>query len=106
MPETPALRPFRRESTRPPLAYCAGQFDFIYSLSVFTHMPETMQYAWVNELRRVLKPGGYLLVTTHGERYLESLNAEQLVRFHAGEMVVQQPEKAGTNLCASFHPPQ
>ncbi|TAJ71365.1 MAG: class I SAM-dependent methyltransferase [Phenylobacterium sp.] len=47
----------------PPLPYADEVFDLIFSLSTFTHMPEDHQFAWLDELRRVLKPGA-LLVTT------------------------------------------
>ena len=90
----------------PPLNYRDGQFDFIYCLSVFTHMTEQLQHEWVAELRRILAPGGYLLITTHGERYLEHLTAEQKVRYTAGEPIVNLPGEAGTNRCATFNSPQ
>jgi SAM-dependent methyltransferase len=95
---------FKVNRLEPPLGYPDDQFDFVYCLSVFTHLPEALQSAWISELRRVLKPGGYLLVTTHGDRYLEHLNADEKVRYHAGEMVVREPDEAGTNRCATFHP--
>jgi SAM-dependent methyltransferase len=53
----------------PPLAFPDAFFDVIYSVSVFTHLPEEMQFAWLAELRRVLKPGGVLVASLHGERY-------------------------------------
>lgn len=55
----------------PPMPYENDTFDFIYGISVFTHLPEDMQFAWLAELRRVSKPGAYLVLTTHGERWLE-----------------------------------
>jgi ubiquinone/menaquinone biosynthesis C-methylase UbiE len=61
---------FEVNGLAPPLAYEANHFDFIYALSVFTHLPESLQTAWMSELARVLKPGGYLLMTTHRECYL------------------------------------
>lgn len=54
----------------PPLGYADGYFDFIYSISIFTHLPEEMQNAWLKELARVTKPGGYLALTTHAEHLL------------------------------------
>lgn len=54
-------------ATSPPLVYGDATFDVIVSLSVFTHLTLESQAEWLRELRRVLKPGGILLATTHGE---------------------------------------
>jgi SAM-dependent methyltransferase len=48
----------------PPLPFPDQFFDFIFSISVFTHIPEDMQFAWLAELSRVLKIGGSALVST------------------------------------------
>ena len=61
----------------PPMSYKEETFDFIYSISIFTHLPEEMQFAWLEELRRITKPGGYLILTTHGETYYEKLPPEK-----------------------------
>jgi hypothetical protein len=55
---------------------------------------------------RILKRGGLLLFTVHGERFLDQLNPQQRSRFRSGEfLVVPRPETlAGTNAYASFHP--
>ena len=57
---------FNHNELKPPLAYPDGSFDLIYALSVFTHIPLEWQRAWLDELRRVLRPGGYVLCTVHG----------------------------------------
>lgn len=88
----------------PPLPYADESFDLIYTLSVFTHMGEDLQLPWMSELQRVLRPGGHLIVTTHGEHYRADLEPELQQRFDRGEFLVRRPEGAGTNLCSAFHP--
>jgi 2-polyprenyl-3-methyl-5-hydroxy-6-metoxy-1,4-benzoquinol methylase len=95
---------FERNSLTPPLLYRDGQFDLVYTLSVFTHLPLDLEHAWVAELSRILRPGGYLLLTTHGERYLERLRPAEQAAFARGEVVVRFEQVAGTNLCTTFHP--
>jgi SAM-dependent methyltransferase len=58
---------FGNNGLQPPLQYKDRAFDLIYAISVFTHIPLEWQSAWLEELRRVLRPGGYLLCTVHGE---------------------------------------
>jgi SAM-dependent methyltransferase len=51
---------------RPPLPHPAESFDFVYALSVFTHLDEEAQFAWLAELKRVLKPNGLMLLSFLG----------------------------------------
>lgn len=95
---------FRVNAFLPPFDYPAHCFDFAYAFSVFTHLTEAAQFAWMRELARVIKPGGYLLITTHGERYIGTLTPMEQIKFKAGELVVRYETVAGTNLCAAFHP--
>ena len=100
--------PFARFSSNglaPPLEHADESFDLVYALSVFTHLPEGLQLAWMRELERLLRPGGFLLLTTHGERYRERLSRDERAAFDAGRLVVRWPEGAGSNLCSAFHPP-
>ncbi len=43
------------------------QLGEIHAISIFMHLSETMHYAWINELYRILKKDGILIFTTHGE---------------------------------------
>jgi SAM-dependent methyltransferase len=79
-------------------------FDLVYALSVFTHLPEALQAFWIEELTRVLRPGGFLFITTHGRYYLEQLSHEERARFEAGQLVVRGSTRKGSNDCAAFHP--
>jgi SAM-dependent methyltransferase len=97
---------FAVNALRPPLVYRDGKFDFIYAFSVFTHLPESLQLAWLAELSRVLKPGGHVLVTTQGTAYArEYLPRDQQSRFESGHLVVLNQELAGKNECLAYHPP-
>ena len=87
------------------LPYDSETFDFIYSFSVFTHLNEQLQFHWINELSRVLKPGGYLYITTHGECYFEALSASEQEQFRNGQLVIRAEDHSGSNVCAVFHPP-
>ena len=95
---------FGSNGLAPPLGHGDESFDLVYALSVFTHLPEDLQHAWVRELTRLLRPGGFLLLTTHGERYAERLTPAERATFDGGGLVVRWPEGAGTNLCSAFHP--
>lgn len=40
--------------------------DLVVSHSVFTHLPEDVQFAWLDELHRVTRKGGTILTSIHG----------------------------------------
>ena len=61
----------------PPTPFPAGSFDLVFAVSVFTHFDEAMQFAWLAELRRMLKPGGILIASLHGD-YHRSLRGRSL----------------------------
>ena len=54
----------------PPLALDDALLDAFYAFSVMTHLDEDHQAAWLTEWGRLVKPGGLLLVTYHGEGFL------------------------------------
>ena len=88
----------------PPAPYPDAAFDLVYALSVFTHLPAELQRPWAAELRRITKPGGLVIMTTHGTAYLDRLTRQEAARFEAGDLVVHFEELPGANLCAAFHP--
>jgi SAM-dependent methyltransferase len=79
-------------------------FDFVYAISVLTHLTEELQNFWLGELRRILKPGGVLLLTTAGRTRLHQLSPEEQARFESGQLVVRYQKYEGTNVCGTFHP--
>jgi SAM-dependent methyltransferase len=92
----------------PPLPYEDSSLDLMYAFSVFTHLAEDLQHAWIRESLRVLKPGGFLLMSTMGEYYLSRQRMSQSERetFGRGELVVLYERSAGTSLCSAYHPPE
>ena len=95
---------FQTNQLCPPLEYDESRFDLICALSVVTHLSEELQLAWFEEFRRLLKPGGHVYFTTHGESYLEIMTADEQLRFQRGELVVRRSDASGSNDCATFHP--
>ena len=61
---------FECNSPTPPLRHPDGYFEFVYSISIFTHLPESLQDAWLQDLARVTRKGCYLALTTHAEHLL------------------------------------
>lgn len=64
---------FTRNEPLPPLEFASEQFDLVYALSVFTHLTESAQDAWLAELKRVTSPGAVLLLSIHGPHTWPSL---------------------------------
>jgi SAM-dependent methyltransferase len=95
---------FEANALAPPIAFADRSFDVVYALSVFTHFTEDLQLAWRDELSRVLRRGGLLLMTTHGRSYLPRLDPADRQRFDKGELVVRWGDLPGTNLCSAYHP--
>eukprot|EP00584_Thalassiosira_punctigera_P018571 CAMPEP_0172554886 /NCGR_PEP_ID=MMETSP1067-20121228/56890_1 /TAXON_ID=265564 ORGANISM="Thalassiosira punctigera, Strain Tpunct2005C2" /NCGR_SAMPLE_ID=MMETSP1067 /ASSEMBLY_ACC=CAM_ASM_000444 /LENGTH=300 /DNA_ID=CAMNT_0013343347 /DNA_START=385 /DNA_END=1287 /DNA_ORIENTATION=+ len=61
----------------PPTNYESKQFDLIFAISIWSHYNfgpgETINgdkrgsaIRWLEEMRRIIKPNGYLVITTHG----------------------------------------
>ena len=73
-----------RTELDPPLPYSDGQFDFVYANSVFTHVPNVQVAAWVEELARVIRPGGLLIFSmldaNHYMQFLAHREFDQAIR--------------------------
>lgn len=85
----------------PPTRHDDNSYDLLYALSVYTHLPEKEQSAWIKEFSRIVKRGGYVIVTTHGkhEQYMSLLTDDERQRFFEGKLVVHSSESAGGNDC-------
>lgn len=97
---------FGTNQLEPPTRYREHCFDLVYAFSIFTHLTESLQSRWMQELRRILKPEGLLIVTVSGSGNYNfpELPASEQQRYHRGELIVTGQEAAGQNWCAAFHP--
>jgi SAM-dependent methyltransferase len=90
----------------PPSPYEDETFDLVYAISILTHLTEPVGHRWMADWRRILKPGGLLLFTTHGDALRHQLGKRAGPRYDAGEMVVKGARVEGLNACVAHHPPR
>ena len=95
---------FNHNSLRANLPYKDDFLDIIYGISIFTHLSEQMHYDWFNELQRVLKPGGILVVTTQGDNFKTKLTEAEVTEFNKGSLVVRGNVKEGHRTYSAFQP--
>jgi len=96
---------FRLNGLMPPLAFADASLDLVYSISIFTHLSERAHKAWVEEMHRVLRPGGLFITTTHGDATMANLTAAELETYRRGEIVERARVKEGHRMFVAYQPP-
>lgn len=96
---------FSVNQLNPPLAFPSDQFDLVYAISVFTHLSEATGLNWIEELYRVLKPGGILLVTLKGDSYYDRLLPAEKAAYDSVGIVARGNVTEGRKMYATFHNP-
>jgi SAM-dependent methyltransferase len=75
-----------RQSTVIPQELDVGRnYDFIFVLSLFSHLPERTFGPWLSALYGILNPGGALLFTVHGQFALDRLHPSFTEKFYEKE---------------------
>lgn len=64
------------QNYEPPLHFESEFFDLIFSISVWSHLPANLQVAWLDEMHRIVKPGGLVMITTAGISHLKNWHAK------------------------------
>ncbi len=83
----------RVNSPQPPLPFGDASFDFVYAISVFTHLGPDMERQWLAELNRVLKPGGLALLTVYSAAVVRSYGDETMREVEQLGIVLKQSRK-------------
>lgn len=97
---------FRVNGLAPPLPLKTGEVDMLFAVSVLTHLSEEMHYAWIAECRRVVRPGGLIMLTVHGDRCVDGLGLEERKLYDAGKIVVRGDVLEGSRTYVAFHSPR
>ena len=95
---------FNLNTLDPSLPYPDGTFDFIYGISIFTHLSEEMHNKWATELKRVLKKNGVLFLTTQGDNFKKIMSPAEVAQYDKGELVVRGNVIEGHRTYSAFHP--
>lgn len=90
----------------PPLAFQSNFFDFIYSISVFTHLSEDVSHQWIAELFRIAKPGAILVITTNGDSRKKFMLADELRTYLEKGIVIRDKVEEGKKMFFACHSPQ
>ncbi len=59
----------------PPSSFPDDTFDMIYSFSVFSHLSEEFHFKVLQEIKRILKPGGIYMTTTRNRDFVSGCKA-------------------------------
>lgn len=97
---------FHLNQMEPPLALADASVDFVYAVSVFTHLSEKLTRQWFLEIMRILKPGGIFWFSSHsGENHRNELDQSQREKLDRGEFVAIHSWHNGSQMYSGIHCP-
>jgi SAM-dependent methyltransferase len=96
---------FMRNELEPPLPFEDGFFDMLYSFSVYTHLPPDLQLQWLAEQLRVVRSGGLVLFSVHGDAYKHRLTPAEREQYESEGIVVHGGTGAGGPWFTTFNSP-
>lgn len=95
---------FKHNTLMPPLAHEADAFDSLYCVSMFTRLSKQMQFEWIKEISRVVKPNGVIILTTNGDLTKPRLLQHEREAYERGELVVHDTVEDGKRAYVAYHP--
>lgn len=96
---------FRHLAQDPPMPFPDDRFGVVLAVSVLTHIPRDAQGAWLEEVRRILQPGGLLIVTTQGRAFLGKLLPVERRRLREEGILTRDYPVRGHRMMSAFHDP-
>ncbi len=94
---------FIHNGLEPPIPIECDFFDVVYCISVFTHLSEERHYQWIDEINRLLKPGGIFIGTFQGEAFRDYMTDDENRRFDRGELVIRDRIREGKKDYSAYH---
>jgi len=97
---------FSINDLHPPLPYPDNAFNLIYGISILTHLSEENQFRWSKELYRISSSKGIVMLTTHGDAFLEKLTTTEAEGYRKQKPVLRAKTKEGHRTFGTFQPPE
>ena len=95
---------FLENNLEPPIKL-KKKFDFIYAISVFTHLSEKVGHKWIEELYRLTKPGGILLITTQSDSIKKFMLSDELSTYENTGLVIRGKINEGKKMYMACYSP-
>ncbi len=97
---------FVLQNHEPSLPFSNEQFNLVIGFSVLTHIPISSQQDWLNELHRILQPGGIVWFTTHGNHFIQKLSDEIQKKLTEKGMYSTDYPVTGHRMMTTYHQPE
>jgi SAM-dependent methyltransferase len=79
----------------PPLPLPDGSLDLAYAISIWSHFAPELGLRWFDEMHRLIRPGGYLLFTTHGPTAVDYYATRSLRAPHQSDEIIGALYRSG-----------
>lgn len=89
----------------PPMAFSAESFNLVLAVSVLTHIPGNRHEFWLEEIRRILRPGGILLFTTQGRAFRSKLSHREKQNLEKDGYLTRDYPQRGHRMMSTFQNP-
>jgi SAM-dependent methyltransferase len=97
---------FELNDLEPPLPFPDEMFNLLYSNSVYTHLSRELQFRWFQDNLRVVKPGGIVSLSVHGDALKDRLLAHERREYEDTGFAVRAAWKPGGPWFTAYNSPR